>query len=120
MALTDDFHLNVCHSPLFHTQLDSCGVGEIKYSAIDVRSAIGDAYVKMLSVGQVHDSHYAAEWHGPMGGGQRFHIEDFAVCCLLTMKLSTVPGSDPAIFDADVELGITFRKPGTGPEEHSL
>ena len=119
MALADDFHLNMGQSALFHTQLNGCGMRQIKNPAIDVRSTVGDTHVNMPSIGQVDDSDDAAQWHGPVSGGQRFHVEDFAVCRLLTMKLFTVPGSDPTIFDANVESGITFRNPGTRPLEHA-
>jgi hypothetical protein len=117
MALADDFHLNVGQSTLLHPQLDGCGMREIQNSTIHIWSAVGDTHVNVPSIGQIHDPHNAAERHGPVSGSQRFHVEDFAVRCLLTMKLFTVPGSDPAIFDAGVESGITFRNPGACPKE---
>jgi hypothetical protein len=73
----------------------------------------------MPSVGQVHDAYDAAKWHSPVGGSERFHVEDFAVCRLLPMKLFPVPGCDTTIFDANIELGITFGNPRTRPKEHA-
>jgi hypothetical protein len=58
--------------------------------------------MKMFAVRQIDDTDYTPERDRPMRSRQPFHVEYFAVRSLPSMKLLTVPGGNPAIFDPDI------------------
>src|SRR5262249_15060821 len=93
--------------------------GEVKNPAIHIWPAVSDAHVKVLAVCKIDDPYDAAKRHGPVGGGQRVHIENFTVGRLSAMKLLAVPGSYPAVLYPRVKLSLSFWNPGTGARQHS-
>jgi hypothetical protein len=60
--------------------------------------------MEMFSIGQIDYPNDTPKGDGPMGCGQRLHIEDFTICGLFSMKLFAIPGGDPPIFNPNVKL----------------
>lgn len=110
-TLPYDGDLDVRQASAFHPQPDGSGAREVEDPAVDVRPAVSDADVQMLSVREIHHSDNTAQWHRSVSGGQGIHVEQFAVCGLPAVKLLAIPGSHAAVLDADVEFGISFWDP---------
>ena len=72
-------------------------VGEVNNSVPVERAPVIDADDHRAAVFQIGDAGVARKLHGLMGCGDRIHVEDFAIRCLLAVELLAVPGGDAAL-----------------------
>src|SRR5262245_38577686 len=119
MALTDNFHLNMSEALTVHLQQHRSRTRQIEDPTVHIGATIGNADMDVLSIGQIDDPNGAPERDGSVGRGQSFHVKDFTVGGQPPMKLLAVPGGNPSVLDTDIKLGIAFRNPGTGSQQHS-
>jgi hypothetical protein len=86
-------------------------VRKIEDPIFDIGTPVSDFHMGMLSVLEIDNPDYAAEWEGPMGSGQGLHVKQLTVGRLFAMKRFAIPGCDPAVLNPYIQWRGSFGDP---------
>ncbi len=89
-------------------------VGDVDQPVAVVGPAVIDADDQRFAVGKIGDARVARHRQGRMGGGQRRHVEHFAIGGQPAVEIVAIPGGQPLL----AIIGVLFRH--VDPASHGI